>query len=703
MDAVTLDFETRSACEIKFGGTRYSEDASTEVLCAAFHLPGETEAHLWYPAYPDAGLSETGDLTPLFDWVRAGGIIEAHNAQFERAIWENVCVSRMGWPGMSPDQWRCSASVCAYHALPRSLDGASKALGLKEEKDKAGNRIMLKVAKPRGVLKADLGPIAAAELGDAGRWAELRRNGDTIFKLRQRFPNRLDLQVASPWHEKAEELLAVFAYCQQDVMVEKAISDELGHLPESELLTWQIDQDINFRGVPLNLDIVARAQEVASECTIRAGERLSEITDGAVTSPTQASKIKAFVISEGFDLEGCAKGVLEEVLANQSRELSDKAREVIEIRLASAKSSTAKYVAMANTVGSEDRVRGTLAYHGADTGRWAGRLIQPQNFPRGTIKADPDQLADAILTMSVEDMELFYGNPMEVLATGLRGAIEAPEGREFIAADFSAVEARVGFWLAGDLAALDVFRRGEDIYKDMASKIYGVKIGNVTPDQRQVGKAAILGLGFQMGVDKFQDTALTNGMELELEFCESIVSAYRDLHDPVRQGWYEVEKAVLSAVRSPGAVVPFWNGKLKTAVQGDFLKIKLPSGRCIHYYKPFIKSVYSDKFDRWNDKIHFKGTNSVTRQFNTQTTYGGKLTENVVQATARDLMRDSMVRLHSHPTYDMVMSVHDELVCEVNEGEGSIEELEKIMANLEPWADGLPLEAEGWRGKRFRK
>ena len=180
----------------------------------------------------------------------------------------------------------------------------------------------------------------------------------------------------------------------------------------------------------------------------------------------------------------------------------------------------------------------------------------------------------------------------------------------------------------------------------MAGQIYGVPADQVTPEQRQVGKAAILGLGFQMGPEKFSYTCMTNGMDLDEEFCEGVVKSYRALHAPVKQGWYDIENGVLNAVRTPGMRVPIWNGKLTAFVEDDFLNVRLPSGRCLSYYKPFVKSVYSERFDSWSDKIHFWGTNGVTRKFEVQTTYGGKLTENAVQATARDLMRDAMVRLH---------------------------------------------------------
>lgn len=698
-NVVVIDFETRSAEEIKYGAAKYSEHATTEIMCIAYILPGREEAELWHPETGD--MPESGDLTPLFDHIISGGLVEAHNAQFERAIWENVAVAHLGWPVVAPDKWRCSASVCASRALPRSLKGAAEALGLEQAKDDKGSRMMLKLSKPRGILKADLEPLAE-QLG-VDDWKSLRQSGDTVFKLRTRYPEVGYLQGLNPWHEKTEELQVLFDYCQQDVRVEKAISDRLGHLTESELLTWQVDQQINFTGVPLDLDMVDRAMDLADACVEQAGEQLAAITDGAVTSPTQAAKIKKFVEGEGFPLESCAKGVLEDILKNQQRELTEAAREVIEIRLAMAKSSTAKYVAMKNTAGRDGRVRGTLAYHGADTGRWAGRLIQTQNFPRGTVKAEPDHLADAVLNMSREDIDLFYGNTMEVLSSALRGAICAPEGREFICADYSAIEARVGFWLAGDEKALQVFRMGGDIYKDMAGQIYGVTADQVTPEQRQVGKAAILGLGFQMGPEKFSYTCMTNGMDLDEEFCEGVVKSYRSLHAPVKQGWYDIENGVLNAVRTPGMRVPIWNGKLTAFVEEDFLNVQLPGGRCLSYYKPFVKSVYSERFDSWSDKIHFWGTNGVTRKFEVQTTYGGKLTENAVQATARDLMRDAMVRLHEHPDYDIVMSVHDELVCEVDEGVGSVEELETIMSEKAEWAEGLPVEAEGWKGRRFRK
>jgi DNA polymerase len=406
-------------------------------------------------------------------------------------------------------------------------------------------------------------------------------------------------------------------------------------------------------------------------------------------------------------LENTQKATVEEALANP-KWWSEKAYEALQIRQSMSKTSAKKYVSMKNCVGSENRARGLLYYHGADTGRWAGRIIQPQNFPRGTLDKGVgiDELCADVIVGDKAHLDMLYGDAMAAISSALRGAITAGPGKELICADYSSIEARGTFWAADDEKALAVFATGRDIYLDMASQIYDVTYESIpkSDKRRQTGKQAILGLGYQMGAERFQETCAGYGMDFDIEFCEAVVKTYRGVHWKVKQFWYDIDAAAREAVqRGSGAPpVEFNRFKLQHSAS-DFLQITLPSGRKLSYYQPRIKEMYSERFDNWSHKLTFMGVNSMTRQFNVQQTYGGKLTENVIQALSRDIMAEAMLAAEETGLYLPILTVHDEIVVEVPEGEGDVKEFEQLISRLPKWARGFPLAAEGWRGKRYRK
>jgi len=715
----TIDFETRSPTEIRYGAYRYSEDPRTEVMCLAIMAPDSSEVGLWHPAYPSLGIEETGEhyLDELFAGIARGDLIEAHNVGFERAIWENVCYDRMGWPEVKPSQWRCSAAAAASFSIPRSLDGASTALLGGEDrskdlpngtgkKDMSGHKIMMKVCKPRATLKADLEPIAERE---GVSWKELQK-AKTIFVLREKYPQHADLTEAmNPWHEKEAELEGLFKYCKQDVRVERAISEALpSGLSEKELKVWQMDQEMNHRGVRVDMPLVDAAIAISVQCKDAADLWIHGKSEGAITSIGQRARLIDWLDAQPCEgsLENLQKATVAEAVKNENLWTPD-ALKALQLRQSVSKTSTKKYETMAKAVCNDSRVRGLLAYHGADTGRWAGRIVQPQNFPRGTIKADIEDLCEDVLTMGREDLDMIYGDSMEVLSSALRGAITSSDGTDLICADYSAIEARGLFWIAGDERALSVFRQGRDIYKDMACQVYGVEYSEVTAEQRQMGKQAILGLGYQMGAQKFQDTCLAYGMEVSLEMAQTVVDAYRGSHHAVKSFWYAVQGACFEALERGrgGAPVSLSSGRLQIYhSKKDFLHIVLPSGRKLSYFKPKLVDMYNPRFERNEIKITFMGVNSMTRKYTRTDTYGGKLVENIVQALSRDIMVEAMLALeYGADKYTPILTVHDEIVAEVPEGEGSVREFEQLISQVPTWAKGLPLEAEGWRGKRYRK
>lgn len=658
---VTLDFETRSRVDIKErGGWVYSEDQSTEPMCLAYTLGEDDEPRLWHPEYPAAGLEATGRPIDLFEAIKAGAELEAHNAFFERSIWKNVMVRRWGWPAVDERQWRCSAAKASSFALPRALDEACEALGLPFTKDPLGKRVMLKLSRPRKPTKSD--------------------------------PD-------SAWHEGLEDLQRLFSYCKQDVRAERSLSRALRDLPEHELAIWQMDQRMNERGVYCDREGVEAALSIISEITERLTEELRELTGGVLEKPTQRARIKEWMNEHGVDMEDTQGSTIDRYLGYDT--VVGTPRRVLTILRQIGRTSTAKYLAMRERMSDvDDRIRDTMMYHGASTGRWAGKGIQPHNFPRGGIK-DMEGAWEDIKRRDPRLLELLWDDPMELLSHATRGALLAPPGRDLVVADYAAIEARVLFWLAGEEEALRILRSGEDIYCDLAKEIYRRPINKKDhPRERQLGKIGILGLGYQMGAPKFVDTAAANGVVIDETFAKTVVDAYRAKYPKVPELWRDYNDAAMEAVRAGGRVIH--SGRVQWAMRGRFLHCRLPSGRLLSYYNPRIR----DKKTPWGEMrpaLTYMGVDPYTKQWARIDTYGGKLVENVDQATARDLMAEAMLRADQGGLYDVTMSVHDELVAEVDEGRGDVKDFERLMSHLPPWAHGCPVAAEGWRGKRYRK
>ena len=352
----TADFETRSACNLKKSGSwKYSMDPSTEALCMAFRLPNwkKGKTALWHPAFPQFGMPEEGvdELVELFNWIIEGELVEAHNSWFERGIWRNVMEPRFGWPAMGTKQWRCSAAKAAAHSLPRGLDDAAAALGLKLRKDANGHKVMMKMNKPRKPRKAE---VKAGNL-----------------------PKYL-------YHESKELLTQLFAYCRQDVLAEEGVSDAIPDLSEDETEIYMLDQIINERGFPLDMDAVAAALELINSETGRLNAELKKLTGGSPDKGTQRKKMHNWFLDQWCIIDDTKAGTVDEALKRD--DLNPKVRRGLELLQFLSRSSTAKYEAMRNWACVDGRVRGGLLYHGASTGRWSGAGVQPHNFPRGTVK-----------------------------------------------------------------------------------------------------------------------------------------------------------------------------------------------------------------------------------------------------------------------------------------------------------------------------
>lgn len=666
----TIDFETRSAAKIRTTGSwRYSLDPTTEPLCLAFRLPHwpTGDVALWHPAFPQFNWPQEGDdrLADLFFWILDGGLIEAHNSWFERGIWTNVMIPRHGWIDVPSSSWRCSAAKAATHALPRGLEDAGEALDLAIKKDLIGAKLLKRLAKPRKVRKKELANGVSP---------------DAIL-----------------YHESRLEFERLFEYCRQDVLSEEALSDSLPDLTPDETTVYLLDQRTNERGVRLDREGVEAAREILAGEQTRLNAELNEITRGAVPKATARAKLKKWCSTHGLELPDTTKETIKGVLES-GRWLQDNERRVLEILRTLGQSSTAKYEAMAAQICPDDRVHGLLLYHGASTGRWTGVGIQPQNFPRGSIKDfDMDLAWEIIHTYDAECLQVVYGDTMGALASALRGALIPSQDRIFYVADYAGIEARVLLWLAEDEEGLNIFRQKRDIYCEMATSIYHRAITKADKE-RQLGKVAILGLGYQMGWSKFIDTAATYGITIDEGLSRDVVMAYRDKFYKVAQLWTDLERAAILAVENRD--VPFACGRVTFVKHDRFLYLYLPSGRRLAYCDPLLEE--RTRFRQTSLQLSFMGVNPLNKKWMRQTTYGGSLVENAVQAVARDLMAEAFVRCADGGIYDPVLTVHDEIIAEGPAGR-DVHEFEALVAENPAWASGCPVVAEGWSGTRYRK
>lgn len=706
MKKVTIDFETRSAVEIKKAGAwRYAEDPSTEVICLAYRIHGRT--WIWYPRKFSAMLPEGHDLPRNNDSsismvLKDADIIEAHNMEFERAVWHHVMHRRHGFPDLPLSKCYCSAAKASMHSLPRDLKRAGAAMKLPVQKDDDGHRLMLKMCKPRAPRKADIAGI-------------IERGGNP--------------ETAVLWHETPENLANLGKYCMQDVEAEECLSDNLRDLSPLERRVWLMDQEINQRGVYVDLDSVNAvvAAVEAHEATLS-----TELKNYTPHGSKQVGKLLDWMDIRGVELPDLQKHTVEEALAG---ELPAEIRRVLEIRRSLGKTSVAKYTAMKNMAGKDSRIRGLYMYHGANTGRWSGKGIQPQNLPRGVF-TDVDVALKLIKDGAIDILNLLYGDTMDIASTLVRPMLSARPGRVLIAGDFSSIEARGTAWVAGEEPVLEAFRAKKDLYKVAACDIFGVEYDEVTKYQRQVGKTSELALGYQGGIGAYSAMAATYGVDLEdlpqyvmpnaranekisaeatavmylklngdrMSFkaavaCDIIKQKWRSKRPRIVKLWWGLEDAAMQAVKNPGELWQYRGVMFK--VQEGFLIMRLPSGRRIYYRNPGtkVKTIPNSKMRK--EVITYWGINSVTQQWCLLDTYGGKLTENAVQGFCRDLLAEAMLRVDL--VYPVVMHVHDELVAEMPKGMGSVEDLCAKMAIVPKWATGLPIAATGWCGKRYRK
>jgi DNA polymerase len=650
MNVISIDIETFSDIDLgKCGVYRYAESPSFDILLFSYSM--------------DDGQIKLIDLAggeklpeEIINSLMDASIIKtAFNANFERVcLMKYLCRVLGKEVYLDPSSWRCSEVQAAMLGLPLHLEGVAQVLQLEEQKMSEGKALIRYFCMP-------CKPTVA--------------NGGRTRNLPSDAP------------EKWEQFKA---YNIRDVGVELAIRKKLEKypIPEAEHDLYVLDQKINDRGFQADMNFVMQAITCDRQFSVAATEKAYELT--GLENPNSVAQLKDWLAGRGVEVESLSKKNVQELVGETEGEV----KEALKLRLLMAKTSVRKYEALERAVCSDGRVHGLLQFYGANrTGRWAGRLVQVQNLPQNHLE-DLKLARDLVKEGRFEDIDLLFGNIPGVLSELIRTAFVPKEGHRFIVADFSAIEARVISWLAGEKWRLEVFTSHGKIYEAAASMMFHVPIEEVTKGSplRQKGKISELACGYGGGVGALKAMGALE-MGVEEDELQGLIDNWRTANPRIVNFWWEVDKAAITAVkertktRTHGIIFTYQSG---------MLFVTLPSGRNLVYVKP---KLMLNKFGR--EGLTYEGI-GATKKWERIETYGPKIVENIVQATSRDLLADAMLRL-DQAGFAIVAHVHDEVICEVPEGESSVEEICSFMSKGPKWAQGLPLTADGYECEFYQK
>jgi len=692
------------------GAAVYAEHPSTEVLSLAYDLKDGRGKRLWVPGLP-APLD-------LFAYLATGQPIEAHNAMFEYWIWQRVCHERYGWPRLPITPLRDSAAKCRAYGLPGALGKAAIVMGT-TAKIADGDRLIKKFSVPRNPTKAD---------------------------------KRLRIR---PEDDPADAM-NLYVYNLGDIEAEAELSAAVPDLPPDELEFWHATMAMNERGVAIDLAAVESAIAILEQAYVKYDTELAELTGGAVDAASKVQALRGWLAEQGVHTRSLDDEAITGLLERE--DLTPQVRRALEIRSAVGSAGVKKVYAMKRRACRDGRVKDLFIYHGARTGRDTGADVQPQNLVKAGVKIRQcsgcgkycgahndwcphcnaciidvevsswsheatDDVIETLHTRSLAEVERVWGDAALAISGCIRGLFIADDGKELICSDYSSIEAVVTAMLAGEEWRIEAFRQKKDIYLTSAAKITGHSYewymengGKSHPDRQKVGKPAELALGFGGWIgawrqfdksDNWTDDQVKTNINAWREASPMIVEFWggQKRGKPWENGpteFYGLEGAAIKAVMRPGETFSY--RLISYVVENDVLFAILPSGRRLAYHKPRLRPSTKREgelqlsYMTWNSNPKMGALGWVEME-----TYGGRLTENVVQAVARDIMAHAVPRLE-RAGYPVVLRVHDEVASEVPIGYGSIEEFEQIMADLPEWAKDWPIRAAGgWRGKRYRK
>lgn len=585
----------------------------------------------------------------------------AYNAPFE---W--YCLNQAGYK-TSIGQWTDTMFYGLYLGYPAGLEAIGKAIGLPQDKQKlsTGKALIRYFCTPCKPTKANGGRTRNLPEHDPEKWK--------LFK----------------------------GYCKQDVVTETEIYKRLSgfSIPKEEQENWVLDIEMNAKGVPVDVDLIDSALAINDLIDAEMNKEAKKMT--GIKNPNSATQLLSYLRESGFEIDNLTKETVSDLL---KKELPEDIRRLLEIRQEMAKTSIKKYVAMDVAKGKDSRVRGLLQFYGANrTGRWAGRLVQVQNLPRNYI-GTLDEARALVKQRNIKGLEMIYGNVSDTLSQLIRTAF-VPSKDKLVVADFSAIEARVIAWLAGERWVQDVFATHGKIYEATASQMFGVPIekiskGNPEYSLRQKGKIAQLALGYQGSTGAMVAMGALK-MSLTEDELPDIVSRWRNANPNIVKLWYEIENNALAVMNDgmPRSFRGLTFSREADLIYGlDFFVITLPSRRKLYYPKPFLKENQFGK-----QALHYYSVNQISKKWGVDSTYGGKLTENIVQAVARDCLAVTIRRIkEAYPEADILMHIHDEIVLD-SPGNITVDEICKLMGEDISWAPGLILRAAGFESKYYRK
>ena len=641
MQYLSIDIETYSSVNLQKAGVyKYAESPDFDILLFGYSV--------------DGGAVQVIDLAcgekipaEIADALSDESVIKwAFNAQFER-----VCLSNYLDTWLSPDSWHCTMVWSATLGLPLSLEGVGAVLGLEKQKLTEGKNLIKYFCVPCAPTKTNGGRTRNLPQHDMEKWEQFK------------------------------------AYNLRDVETEMSVQKKLTRFPVPDFIwnEYHLDQEINDRGIGLDMTLVEQAIAIDSISRKSLTQRIQNLTD--LDNPNSVAQMKGWLSDNGLEMDTLGKKAVAETLKTAPKHLAD----VLSLRQMLAKSSVKKYTAMQTAVCKDSRARGMFQYYGANrTGRFAGRIIQLQNLPQNHMS----DLADAralVRSGNYDALELLYDDIPDTLSQLIRTAFVPQDGRKFIVADFSAIEARVLAWLAGEKWRMQVFADGKDIYCSSASQMFGVPVEKhgINGHLRQKGKIAELALGYGGSVGALKSMGALE-MGLTEEELQPLVNAWRNANPMITAMWWDIDRAVKTTVREH---IPTEVAGLKFTYESGFLFMKLPSGRRLAYVKP---RMGINQFG--SESVTYEGV-GATKKWERLESYGPKFCENAIQAIARDILMYAMQTLRN---CSIVAHVHDELIIEADR-RMSLSAVCEQMGRTPPWAKGLLLRADGYECDFYKK
>lgn len=646
-----IDIETFSRADLRrTGAYRYAEDVSTQLLLVSYAFGATGEVKTWTPCLGEA---MPDDLAAAF--ANPDQIFIAHNAAFERVLLSQLLDEKL----RDPSRWRCTMALAYSLALPGSLDELCGVLGVADDKAKLkdGKRLVMKFCTPN-------------------------RKGDQVKAT-----------------DEMDAWMRFVEYSRLDVVANQEIAKRMARwaLPEHEQKLWELDQQINDAGLPVDLELVDAALAVRALDEERGIARSKELTN--LDNPNSRAQLLQYLQDSGLAIADLTKASVSEAL--RSDDLDPEIREVLELRRGLSKTSIKKFQALRDAVCADGRLRGTLQYAGAGrTWRWSGRLFQPQNLARPTLSdADIPVAIEAVKTHDEKCVRTMFSDTAGVLSSLIRPAIAAPAGQTLVSCDYSSIETVMLAWAARSPYLLELYASGRDPYIDFYSKRFGVPYDDVSKKQRTWAKPAVLGCGYMLGAKGLVAYAHGYGVPLSEEEAQAAVDTYRREYDDIPQFWWDLDRAARACIngRGEGSVGPF-----KFVMDGPFMQILLPSGRALSYLQPRIE----ERETPWGEmkpQITYLGRDTG-KKMQRISTHPGKLCENIVQAIARDVLAFGLVWAASSGSR-IVGHVHDEIIvqCPEETGEEELSKLTYLMGLRPQWCQDAPISAAGWVGNYYRK